>query len=233
MSEDKNSVVSGQVSSGVEKLIDQLREEGVSAGEKKANQLVEEATLKSKAIIQQAKNQASTIVTEAKVEANKIKKGGEDALEIAMRDIVLKLKGRLSEVVGDRVQHLIGAELAQEAFLKELIIEVAGRARNEANINNSSEVEIKLPKTLIGLDELRHHPLELEEGSLSHFILNIAADVLREGVTFAESDNSNQGLAIYLKDRDIVVDLTEERITEVLLEHLQPRFRAIIEGMVK
>jgi len=34
-------------------------------------------------------------------------------------------------------------------------------------------------------------------------------------------------------DKDISLDLTDEAIAALLLEHLQPRFRAILEGIVK
>jgi len=221
------------VSSGVEALIDRLKTEGVNEGQQTAEKLIEEANGKAENIIKIAEEKAVAIVEQARAEAQKIQKGGQDALEIAMRDIVLKLKSRLSEVVGDRVQQLVGAELSQEAFLKELIVEVAAQARDESNIQASEDVEFHLPKSLIGLEELRRHPLELQEGSLSHFVLNVAKDVLREGVSFAQSDGNKSGLTIILKDKDISVDLTEERISSVLLEHLHPRFRAILEGMVK
>jgi V/A-type H+-transporting ATPase subunit E len=36
-----------------------------------------------------------------------------------------------------------------------------------------------------------------------------------------------------LQEGEIQVDLTPERVAEVLLEHLHPRFRAILEGTVK
>ena len=36
-----------------------------------------------------------------------------------------------------------------------------------------------------------------------------------------------------MKDEDIVLDLTDEAVAGLLLLHLQPRFRAILEGIVK
>jgi len=229
----QNHTDSSQVSSGVDALIERIKSQGVDEGQQEADKIIKAANQKAQALVSKAQSDAQTIVDTARSEAQKIQQGGKDALEIAMRDIVLKLKSRLSEVLGERVQQLVGAELSKEAFLKELILEVAAQARDESNIQDSAAIEFHLPKDLIGLEELRRNPLELEEGSLSHFVLSVAKDVLCDGVSFAQSEDNQKGLTIVLKDKDICVDLTEARISDLLLEHLHPRFRAILEGMVK
>lgn len=233
MNQQSESLLSGKVSSGVEELIQKLRDDGVSAGKEQAQKIIEDAEYEAEKIVADAKKNAQKVLEDAQAEAARTKKSGEDALNIAMRDIVLKLKAKLSETVGDRVRKLICTDLAQEDFLKALILEVAARARDDAHLDETKSAKFLLPKELIGLEELRQHPLELEEGSLSHFILNVAADVLRDGVSFGETDELKHGLKIYLEDKDIQIDLSDERISEILLEHLQPRFRAILEGTVK
>lgn len=233
MRQESEVAVTQKVSSGVAELIQKLHDDGVVSGKTEAGKIIKNAKVSAEGILAQATQEAKTIVAKAQTEAAQIRKGGEDALNIAMRDIVLKLKAKLSETVGERVQKLISADLAQDDFLKKLILEVAGRARDEVNLKEAGKARYLLPKELIGLEELREHPLELAEGSLSHFILNVAADVLREGVTFGEAEDTKPGLRIYLQDKDIQVDLSDERISEILLEHLHPRFRAILEGTVK
>lgn len=222
-----------KVSSGVEALIEKLRNDGVEAGKSEANAIIEQAEADAAKIMEDAQEKAGKIVADARAEAQRLQKGGEDALNIAMRDIVLKLKAKLGETVSERVRQLISKELQQEDFLKDLILEVASKARKDSAMDEAGNAKVLLPRNLIGLEELREHPLELQEGSLSHFVLNVASDVLREGVTFGEAEDGKHGLRIYLEDRDIQIDLSDERITEILLEHLQPRFRAILEGMVK
>lgn len=233
MSGEAKQNPAGKVSSGVEELIQRLRDEGVAAGRAEAERIEQEAKDNAGKMIAEAKARAEQIVADAEAEVRRLKQGGEDALNIAMRDVVLKLKAKLTDTVGEQVRRLISAELAQEDFLKQLILEVAGRAREAAGVDRGEKVKILLPRELVGLEELRRHPLELQEGSLSHFILNVAADVLREGVTFGEAEDGKGGLRIYLEDREVQIDLTEDKVAEVLLEHLQPRFRAILEGTVK
>lgn len=224
---------SDQVASGVEELIERLRDKGIAAGEQEGQQRLQDAEHRAQLILREAKAKADNIVAEARGEAQQIRQGGNEALAIAMRDIVLKLKAKLSETVGEKVQHLIAHQMDQQDFLQKLILEVAGKVRQDNKLDEQPGLHMLLPAKLIGLDELRVNPLELKEGTLSHFILSVAADVLREGVSFAQSDDLHSGITLYLREQDIQIDLTDERLAQVLLEHLQPRFRAILEGMVK
>ena len=233
MNTRKKNDLTGKVSSGVEELIQQLRDEGVQAGRSEAEIIVASARDEANKLIEDAKVQSNNIVMEAEKEARQLRQGGEDALNIAMRDVVLKLKAKLTDTVSEQVRRLISAELQKEDFMQQLILEVAGRARDEAGVDRGEKITLLLPKELVGLEELRRHPLELKEGSLSHFILNVAADVLREGISFGDAEDNRNGLRISLEDQDIQIDLTDDKVAEVLLQHLQPRFRAILEGTVK
>ncbi len=152
---------------------------------------------------------------------------------MAMRDTVLKMKGHLSTRFSEEVRRLVAADMAQEAFLERLILEVAGRARREAAMDDAPRLEILLPPGVVALDELRRRPEELREGSLSHFVLSVADSLLRDGVSFGTAADLTGGIRIRLHEGEIQVDLTPERVAEVLLEHLHPRFRAILEGTVK
>ena len=117
--------------------------------------------------------------------------------------------------------------------MEKLVLQVAGRAREQAGLDREERLTIKLPETVIGIDDLRKNPEELKEGTMAHFVLSVMASLLREGITYQPSGDIGAGLKIYLKDGDVEVDLTDEAITAVLLEHLQPRFRALLEGIVK
>ena len=89
-----------------------------------------------------------------------------------------------------------------------------------------------LPRTVLGLDELRSNPQELREGALSQFALASVADMLRAGVTLRGSSDDAGGIRVVLKDTGLVVDLTDAAVAGVILRHLQPRFRALLEGVV-
>jgi V/A-type H+-transporting ATPase subunit E len=220
-------------SSGVEALIDRLRAEGVGAGRAEAERIEADARRRAAEIVQEAEERAGQLVDSARKESQALRTGGEEALRVAMRDTVLHLKGQLTERFNAEVRRLIAVAMDQEEFLKMLILEVAGHAREQAGVDSGQPVKVLLPRTLVGLEELRRNPLELREGSLSHFVLSVAGNVLAEGVTFGAADDDAKGIRLFLEDKNVQIDLTDEAVAALLLQHLQPRFRAILEGTVK
>lgn len=58
-----------------------------------------------------------------------------------------------------------------------------------------------------------------------------ASEVLQDGVTFTVAGANQSGIAFRLKDKDILVELTDEAVAAVLLKHLQPRFRARLKAL--
>jgi V/A-type H+-transporting ATPase subunit E len=233
MAESQTDKQAQLASSGVEALIERLREQGVDAGRAEADKIVVEARRRAAQIVHEAETQAADLVEAARKEARMLQTGGEEALRIAMRDTVLRLKGELTGRFSAEVRRLIAVAMDQESFLKQLILAVAGRAREEAGVDAGEAVQIQLPRTLVGLEELRRNPLELREGSLSHFVLSLAGNVLAEGVTFGVGGDDPRGICLYLKGKDVTIDLTDEKVAALLLQHLQPRFRTILEGTVK
>jgi V/A-type H+-transporting ATPase subunit E len=223
----------GLPSSGVEALIERLRDEGVADGRRQADELIAEARHEAEEIVLEAKQEAEEILHQARTEAERVRNAGEEALRSAMRDTVLKMKGHLSTRFNEEVRRLVAAEMEQEPFLERLILELAGRVRRDAGLDQAQQVEILLPEDVVGLEELRRHPEKLREGSLSHFVLSVASGLLRDGVELRSSDRLEGGIRISLQEGEIQVDLTPDKVAEVLLEHLHPRFRAILEGTVK
>jgi len=233
MADNPSSKQASLASSGVEALIERLRDEGVAAGLAMAQEIKAEARRAAAQTVQVAQERAEQLVAKARKESGALQKGGEEALRIAMRDTVLHLKGQLMEQFNAEVQRLITVAMDQEEFLRQLIIEVAGRAREQAGVDAGQPVKLLLPRALVGLEELRRNPLELREGSLSHFVLSVAGNVLVEGVTFGVADDDARGIRIHLEDKNVEIELTDEAVAVLLLQHLQPRFRAILEGTVK
>jgi V/A-type H+-transporting ATPase subunit E len=217
---------------GVKALIDRLRSEGVAAGRSEAAEIVAEAEQRAAAIVAQAEARATEVASAARKEAQALEAAGADALEVAARDAVLKLRGQLSSRLSDEVRRLMSEALHDEKLLERMILEVAGRARSDADLDQQAEVEVVLPATVIGLDELRRRPEELREGTLTHFVVAVAGEMLREGVAFTSAPGFD-GIKLRLKDSQVEIDLSDRAIAGIVLEHLQPRFRAVLEGIVR
>ncbi len=123
--------------------------------------------------------------------------------------------------------------MAPEPFMEKLILQLVGRVRDESGMDEQDKISIKLPEDLINIDDLRKNPEQLKEGTMAHFVLSVMASLFKEGISYHPSGNINAGLKVYMNEGNVEVDLTDEAISAVLLEHLQPRFRALLEGVVK
>ena len=221
------------LTSGVDALIARLREEGVSAGRSEADRILADAQAQAKRILDKANAEARERQEAARQESDAYRAAGEAALKTAMRDTVLDMKATLMQRFSADVKRLVSQQLKDPDVLKQMILEVVGRVRDDAGVGDEAEVEVILPETAIGLEELRGNPEELQKGVPTQFVLGLTGEMLREGVTFSASEDVAAGVRIRMKESDITVDLTEEAVAALLLQHLQPRFRAILEGIVK
>lgn len=217
---------------GVKALIERLRNEGVASGRSEAERIVAEAEQRAATIVAQAEAKARQLVDHAQREADALKAAGENALEVAARDAVLKLRSQLSSRLSDEVRRLMGEATRDHALLKQMILEVAGRACRDYNLDAQARLQIVLPEEAVGIEELRRKPEELKEGTLTHFVVALAGEMLRAGVEFTSAPNFG-GIKLRLVDSEVEIDLTDRAIAGIILEHLQPRFRAVMEGIVR
>ncbi|WP_435100488.1 hypothetical protein [Arhodomonas sp. AD133] len=220
------------VSSGVEALIERLRDEGVEQGREQARRIVADAESRASWMIEQAERDARAIRERAQEQAQRLESSAHEAIKVAARDTVLEMQSTLTHRFRGHLRWLVEETLSQEAFLQRLILELAARARADTPLEQEASVEIVLPRDVVGLEELRRRPEELREGSLSHFVVAMAREVLREGVDFTVGEHEH-GLRVRLTEHDMEIDITEYTVAELLLEHLQPRFRAMLEGIVR
>jgi V/A-type H+-transporting ATPase subunit E len=96
-----------------------------------------------------------------------------------------------------------------------------------------SPVEVHLPERAAGLEELRQDPHELQDGQLTSLVLGLTREMLKEGVTIAVSEEVPSGVRVRIVEDAVELDMTQEAVAALLLRHLQPRFRAILEGVVR
>jgi len=220
-------------SSGVEQLIERLREEAVEAGQNKARDIVADAQRRAAWLIGEAEQEAKTIVQRARAEADALSGTGIDALNLAARDTLLKLRDTLLSSFSQDVRRVVGEQMVDKAFLRELILALAGQVRDQADLDRQRRLTLLLPAAAAGVEELRQHPEALRQSELSQLSAAIAGDMLRAGVSFQVSDDVQSGLSIRLEDNAMRIDFTDDALANLLLAHLQPRFRALLQGIVK
>ncbi|RDH82172.1 MAG: hypothetical protein DIZ78_17310 [endosymbiont of Escarpia spicata] len=220
-----------QVSSGVEALIERLHDEGVAAGQERAEKIVADAEHQAAWIVEQAELETEALKKAAREQAEQTQKALQESLSVAVRDAILSLKSTLSARFADEVQRAVGREMSREQMLQRLILEVAGRAKEQ--VDESEPMQILLPRDAVGLEELRKDPEALRANPLTELSGLITKEMLQEGVTFIEADDDMPGIRLSIRGDAIKLDVTEAAVTELLLAHLQPRFRALVEGIVR
>jgi V/A-type H+/Na+-transporting ATPase subunit E len=214
-------------SAGVELLITRLRDEGIAHGRSQAQALVTAAQRQAADIVAAAKREAEAAAVKANEEAGKLKAVGEDAIRLAMRDTMLSLEADLTNRFQNMLQGLIRGVLEDPAFLKRLILEVAGKAAPSAE-----RAELLIPAEVVSLEDLQRKPEEAKPGTLTHFVLSLGGGMLREGFSFGVTDGIKAGIRVKLVDENVQIDLTESAVSRFLLRHMLPRFRALLRGAV-
>ena len=216
-----------QESAGVENLIGRLRDAGIAQGKAQAEAIVAAARQEAAGIVSAARREAEEVAVQAKEEEAKLQAAARDALTLATRDTILSLESDLIDHFQKMLRRLVKGVLGDPGFLERLILEVARKAAPQGG-----EVEVLLPAAAVSLADLQKKPEEAKPGTLMHFVLSAGGGLLREGVTFGASDEVEAGIRVKLVGEDMHVELTEGAISHHLLQHMLPRFRALLRGAV-
>jgi len=214
-------------SSGVEILIARLRDEGIAKGRAEAQTIVSTAKQEAAEIVAAARRESDLLAAKAGEEAAKLKAAGEDAIRLAMRDTILALEAGLINEFQNMLRKLVKGVLQDEGFLQQLILEMAGKTAPLPE-----KAEFLLPAGIVSLDDLRCKPEEAKPGSLAHFVLSLGGGMLREGLSFGVSDSPGAGIKVKLVDNNVQIDMTDNAVSQLLLKHMLPRFRALLRGAV-
>lgn len=219
-----------QASRGVQELIERLKIEGIKSGELQAQQIVEKAQQRSRQIVADAKKEAAAIALAARLDADRTKASAEDAIRIAARDALLALKGQMTQLFRTELANQISSEFNREEFLRQLLLEVC--RKKIPDLETDQQITIMLPTLLANIEEIKSAPETAEGRALAQFIVAVSRDRLGQGVNFAQSPDK-EGIKVRLEGQEIVVDLSDKAVGDLLMQHLLPRFRALLEGYVQ
>jgi len=229
---DASKDLENAAGAGVQALIERLKSEGVAAGQSEADDILAKAKARAEEIVSAAQSRADALLSEARSEAAREKAATEDGLKVAARDLVLNLRNELGDRIQQEAGRLVATTLADEKFLQKLILAMASNAKDNASVSDTEPLEIVLPEKVVSFEELKQSPEAVEPGTLTHFVIALAGEALRDGVTFSTAPGFD-GIKVKLTDRNVSIDLTEEAIATLLKRHLQPRLRAVMEGVLR
>ncbi len=208
-------------SAGVQQLIERLHGEGLAKGQAEAEQLIADARAKAVEIIDDAKREADEIATSAIHEAERTRVAGEEAVRIAGRDTILRLTDELAEDFVRKLRHLVGHTLQDTEFLRSMILQItSGAVSGEPG---------GAQNVVVMVDPTENSELPADQESLDAFIRSLIGETLQDGLTFEIEESEVPGVRVQAVDGDLEIDLTAETLTALLVKHLSPRFRAIVE----
>jgi V/A-type H+-transporting ATPase subunit E len=220
-----------QAAQGVEQFIQQLRDKGVEAGQREADRLLDEARQMALEITQKANREADEMKAKIQKDVEQDKASAEAALKLAFRDTVLRLKADITSRFAAQVKNLVSVTMHDGESLRELILEVVRKILTKEMENQPIEILIS-PEILRG-NEFSDHPEDPQADPLSTLIQQLSSEMLQQEIEIKASGDQTEGIRIRLIDKDLEIELTEQTISDLLLKHILPRFRARLEGMVK
>lgn len=213
--------------SGVQELIDKLKNQGVNEGQRQAEQIVKDAHTKASQILVQAQNEADKLLSEARHTLEVERKSSHEAIKTAFRDTEITLRSKVREAFSAHLKRLVSLQLEDRNFIKELVLAIASAKTPEIT---GSSAEIFVSSKIFETDEKGTHLSKEGKEKLQHLTLGITDGMLREGIELKSSTEVKGGIKVRLTGKDIELDLTDEALSTLLLKYLLPRYREIISG---
>lgn len=217
-------------SQGVSSLINELKNKGVSAGQEEAKKIVADAQERARFLINQAELEAEEILQNARINAKQEQAAAEEAIRLAARDLILDMKSTLQHRLSHDIQSVVSNQLQSQDFVEKFVLALASKVRDEVKLDELESFLIEMPATAADKEPVRIAEKFAEDG-VGQWVSTSLAGMVREGVEF--KSHSGKGIKILLDQGVMEVDLTEEALTDLLLDRLQPRFRALLDAIWK
>jgi V/A-type H+-transporting ATPase subunit E len=193
----------------LQELLDKIRDEGVKEADRKAARIIKEAEDKAAGLISRARAEAEKTAAESEQKTAQAVARGEEALRQAGRDLLLKLRERVSRLF----DHLLRREL-RTALDGKLLPDLAGQAVAAFNAAGKKGVELQVAAK----DAER-----LEK----HLRAALSAE-LAKGLTITPLESIDAGFRIGEKDGTVYHDITDAGLAEILGAFVNPRLAEIL-----
>jgi V/A-type H+-transporting ATPase subunit E len=208
---------------GVQELVDRIRDQGISAANEQAEQILKNAEAKSAKLLLDAKREAAQLRESARIEIESNHAAALEALKLSARDTMLQLEAKVSSAFEVFVQRLVTSATSDEQFIKTCVLVLAGHVEQE--LIGDKEVQILISESI-----LMGQPNEKLNELTNQTILGLCSEMLREGVELVASSEIEGGASVRLVKEKLEIDLSDKAISRLLYQRILPRFKAIFEG---
>lgn len=209
--------------SGVQNLVDRIRDQGILAANEKANKIVRDAEVKSAKMLADAKLEVEKLRETARLEIEATHAAALEALKLSARDAMLQLKAKVSSEFEVFVQRLVTSATRDEQFIKTIVLVLACHVKEE--LIGDKEIQILISELI-----LTGKPNEKLGERGKQTILSLSSEMLREGVELIPSSDIQGGANVRLVKDKLEIDLSDKAIASLLYQRIMPRFQAILEG---
>lgn len=201
----------------IESFVARLQKEGVEAGQTAAQELIAKARRDAEEIIRQAQAQAQRTIDEAEARAAATLAKSRTDLELAARDVVLKLREALTKALKAVLAAGVHQQLADADFVGKLLYDIViqyakANAEGKTVIKINVTPEMRTQLTNWALQHLRDKP---DMGNIS---LDLKGTLAEAGFEY-QVDGAN-------------VEVTLSSVVESLLEIVSPNLRDLIQQAV-
>jgi V/A-type H+-transporting ATPase subunit E len=210
--------------SGVQELIERIRDDGVEAGREKADEIISEARREAARLLSEAQAQAAATHHKASEEIESFRHAALEALKLAARDTRLQLEAAVLAAFEGHVKRLVEPVAYDGSFVRAMVMVLAGQVADQ--YPEDQELQILVSDMLFG----REAENEKLDKKMRDGVLGISHQMLREGVEIIPSHEVSGGARVRVVGEDLEFDLTEEALSKLLMKHLLPRYRSILEG---
>ena len=198
----------------IESFVAKLQSEGVDAGRKQAEKIAAEAQLQADQIISDARKQAEKIISDAQADAANIRTRSQSELELAARDIVLRLRESLSKALTAVLAAGAKAKLEDVEFLGKTLHELI-KMYAQSSLTSTEQVNINVPQEMRGklvdwaLNELGKAAVEGK-----HPALDLQGSLAEAGFTYGIDGAT--------------VEVTLSSVSEALCEMIEPSLHEMV-----
>lgn len=226
-----------QISSGIDELVERLKSDGIQAGQQQALDIIAAAEKRADQLEQQAKERSETLLKESHERIQREEQAAKDALQLAFRDMVLGMKNSMLERLSEDFAKEVRQQSASVPILDKMIVEALRHIIADVRLPETSadhaeqNIEVLIPQQLLELDDIRANPEKASKGPLAELGFHLTEQMFSQGVEFTAGQHSG-GIQMKLNGSEMVVDISDKAIADLLLKYLQPRFRAILEGVI-
>jgi V/A-type H+-transporting ATPase subunit E len=131
------------------RLIEAVKDEGVGKGREARDRMISDAKADAAKIVGDARDEADRIVSDAHNRSTAVMKNLDQQMSLAMRDLILKAKNELEELVALRpLRKQVAGAMSDPEFMKKLIFRIISDFTKQRTSKEQSQLHIVIPEDM-------------------------------------------------------------------------------------